>query len=138
MIKWKTMKQNNKNDPSLDDVISSIKDIMADYGPEQNPDQNNITETATKIQESPKEKEAQQGLSSADIMTKISGMLDEFKHQTKQYQKNISNTSIIDIINDMISPMIAKWIDANMEQLVEKVIKREIEQIKALSTSKNQ
>ena len=93
MIEWKTMKQNNKNDPSLDDVISSIKDIMTDYGPQQNPDQNNITEIATKIQTGKKE-EKPQGLSSSDIMTKISGMLDEFKHQTKQYQKNISNTSI--------------------------------------------
>jgi hypothetical protein len=136
------MMANDRSEPSMEAILSSIKKIIADEdgartAPRRSPreakmrdaDDEDILElTETAADESPDEELLDTG--KAKSLAQSFSVLKTLAEPGAQPQiVRSGETSLEGLTRDLLRPMLKDWLDANLPSLVEAMVAKEIERI---------
>jgi uncharacterized protein len=144
------------NDPSMEDILASIRRILSEDEPAPGggakpaEDDDVVPLDASMMVEEPKpaavaapvpppapaepvEKPAHAGLvapeTAAAVATSVGGLLRTLIAEREQIAVNRTGPTIEDLVREEIRPLLKEWLDANLQALVERLVRAEIERV---------
>ena len=131
-----------RNEPSMDEILSSIKRIIADDG-RIRPTAKKVSRTPAPIEEAPEEILELTEADADDVDEDV--LLDDDKAQSLRHSFSTlqtlsepgaapqivrsGETSLEGLVRDMLRPMLKDWLDSNLPPIVEAMVDREITRI---------
>ncbi|WP_454813928.1 PopZ family protein [Labrys neptuniae] len=126
-------------EPSMDEILSSIRRIISDDPPPARPGRRAPLEAST--QEEPSAPAAPSEISSGPIAANVdrgpAPLLSAMSEsETASAFASLNHTifsknarTIEDVVQEMLRPMLQSWLDAHLPTLVERLVRQEIERI---------
>lgn len=105
------------NEPSMEDILSSIKRIIAEEGDPQSPRGRRIGRAAP-----------DPAILSARAAQATRGQLEALSRLIVKPETPGTDT-LEGMVREMLKPMLSEWLDANLPRIVETMVAREIERI---------
>lgn len=131
-----------KPEPTMEEILASIRRIIAeddgervrapDVEPGIDEDDEPLDETGARFEAEPSAvlelSEAAQGAVSQDVQAKASESFSALS-SLRLRGDGVGPETLEDLVREMLQPMLKSWLDANLPEIVEQMVAREIARI---------